>query len=143
MIPEITRYNLIRGAHNDAVSTLGLESVSSAKKSGGPNFDLKLPGSATRLSDGIETTGFIEEENAMYNIVTWKYPNTVDTKATIVQTLFSDVTYDMFVLTLGRSEESGVSQDLRIIVPWMYRFLDSKNVFQTSNNKEKDLYLHP
>ena len=81
---EITRNNIITGRNIDAVSTLGLESVSPAKKSYGPGFDSKLPGSATKMSDTVEGSGFIEEQSSMGNVFTWKDPHTGDTKVTVV-----------------------------------------------------------
>ena len=49
----------------------------------------------------------------------------------------------MYVLTLSRSEEREVSQELRITFPWSHSFLDLKIVFQNFKNNDKYLYLHP
>ena len=71
---EITRNNIITGRCQDAVSTLGFESVSPVKKSYVPSFDGNFLGSAGKMSDGIEGIGYIEETQGMGNFFTWLDP---------------------------------------------------------------------
>ena len=50
----------------------------------------------------------------------------------------------MCVLTLPPlCHDSGVSQELRILIPWSHRFLDAKTLFVTLENKNTEYYLQP
>ena len=61
----------------------------------------------------------------------------------MVLTILSGVDTNTVKVLLNTPGDSGVTQEIVAKYPWSKRFIEAKTVFETSENKSTDFYLHP
>ena len=129
----------------DAVSLMTTPAalMTPVKKSNQFQFEAPLSPNSQKLADDLERTAFEEVQNEMTNVFEWDDPISKDKKVTVIKTLPSGVLHTMCKIDVVSSEDSGVSQELVIKIPWNRRFIEKETIFWTPKNAGTQYYLHP
>ena len=130
------RNDILRAAHSDAVSALAEPEFPAPKKDPPPDLKRPLSPNTQMMADAIEKSGFVKGENEMVNVFEWTDHITKDKKVTVVMTLPSGVNKNDCEIKLTSGDDSGVSSECVIKVPWSSRFLDGKSIFWSSDAKD-------
>ena len=93
------------------------------------------------MAETVEKSGFIKGENEMVNVFQWVDHVTKDKKVTVVMTLPSVVNKKDCEINLTSGDESGVSTEVVIKVPWSSRFVMVKVFFGVSILIRRLLYI--
>lgn len=107
------------------------------------NYDSTLSPRSQQIANNLEENYIIENENMMHSVFEWEDPKTKLKKVTVVLTLPSGVDTNTVKVLLNTPGDSGVTQEIVVKYPWSKRFMEAKTVFETSENKGSEFYLHP